>query len=123
MFKLYTILTTSTGLDLPHDLSTKFKHEPENWHTYYETKSLALKETDHDVLISQGNKEYKEALKLLRERREEINHSMLVMVASKMLWLLGEGVPFFLHQVLKKRKTDPDLIKMRTQVMLEVIIY
>lgn len=88
LFKLYAVFTQSTGLELPTDLSNKLGKEPTDWIAYYNAKKAAMEEADNDVLLSQGNREYKEAQKQLKSRKDEVNYSTLIMVASKMFWIL-----------------------------------
>lgn len=88
IFRLYHIFTTSTGLELPTDLSNKFKQEPKDWYEYYTSKQETMKSTEHDILIQQANKEYKDAQKYLKTFKDDVNYSLLIQVASKMLWIL-----------------------------------
>ncbi|KAI7876806.1 uncharacterized protein EV154DRAFT_429625 [Mucor mucedo] len=88
IFRLYRIFVTSTGLELPTDLSNKFGKEPEDWFHYYITKATALHATDRDVLMAQAIKEYEDAEKFLITFQDDINYSVLIQVASKMLWIL-----------------------------------
>lgn len=102
LFRLYQIFTTSTGLELPTDLNTKFEKEPENWQLYYETKHASLKASDREVLIQQANKEFKDAQKYLKTFQDDVNYSLLIQVASNMLWILGKTlekkcISFYLH--------------------------
>lgn len=89
IFRLYRIFTTSTGLELPTDLSNKFEKEPQDWHAYYTTKREMINASEHDVLINQANKEYKDAQKYLKTFKDDVNYSLLIQVACKMLWILG----------------------------------
>lgn len=77
-------------MELPGDLSNKLGKKPTDWIAYYNSKLTSLKEADNDVLLSQGNREYKEAQKQLKNPKEELNYSTLIMVASKMFWILGK---------------------------------
>ncbi|GAA5803200.1 hypothetical protein HPULCUR_008676 [Helicostylum pulchrum] len=88
IFRLYRIFTTSTGLELPTDLSNKFEKEPQDWHAYYTTKREMINASEHDVLINQANKEYKDAQKYLKTFKDDVNYSLLIQVACKMLWIL-----------------------------------
>lgn len=97
MFRLYTIFTTSTGLELPTDLSNKFGKEPTDWLAHYKLKSAAHKEADNEILLDQGNKEYNEAQKQLKTLKEDVNYATLIMVASKMFWILGTYLTCMRH--------------------------
>ncbi|KAL9537243.1 hypothetical protein MBANPS3_011954 [Mucor bainieri] len=88
LFRLYDIFVKSTGLELSNDLSKKFEKEPENWREYYIAKTESINEADNDILLDQGNKEYKDARKSLTTLQDDMNYSVLVHVASKMLWIL-----------------------------------
>jgi hypothetical protein len=90
IFKLYNIFIESTGLELPSDLSKKFGKEPESWRQYYSTKHTSIHGADIEVLLDQGNKEYLEARKHLTSIEDEMNYSVLIQIASKMLWILGK---------------------------------
>lgn len=87
---MYQTFTKSTGLELPSDLAQKYNKDPDNWFEYYVSKSISIKKADDDVLLDQGNKEYHEARQSLNNLQDELNHSMLVHVASKMFWILGK---------------------------------
>lgn len=73
-------------------MSNKFDKEPEDWFTYYVTKDSAINATDNDVLLTQANKEYEDAQKILKTFQDDINYSILIQVASKMLWILGNSI-------------------------------
>ena len=90
LFRLYDIFVKSTGLELSNDLSKKFEKEPKNWRQYYISKTESINEADNDILLDQGNKEYKDARKSLTTLQDDMNYSILVHVASKMLWILGK---------------------------------
>lgn len=79
-------------MELSNDLSKKFEKEPENWREYYIAKTESINEADNDILLDQGNKEYKDARKSLTTLQDDMNYSVLVHVASKMLWILGKGL-------------------------------
>lgn len=95
IFQLYQIFTKSTGLELPSELTLKYSKEPDSWYDYYVAKSKSINKADDDVLLDQGNREYQEARQCLNGLQEEVNHSMLVHVASKMFWILGKHRVFF----------------------------
>ncbi|KAK4515111.1 uncharacterized protein ATC70_002721 [Mucor velutinosus] len=88
LFRLYDIIVKSTGLELSNDLSKKFEKEPGNWREYYIAKTESINEADNATLLDQGNKEYKDARKSLTTLQDDMNYSVLVHVASKMLWIL-----------------------------------
>jgi hypothetical protein len=90
IFRLYHIFTSATGLELPSDLTNKFEKEPKDWKNYYVIKSASINEADHEVLLLQGNKEYQDAQKYLKTFKDDMNYSILIQVASKMLWILGK---------------------------------
>lgn len=89
LFRLYDIFVKSTGLELSIDLSRKFEKEPKDWRAYYIAKTESINEADNDILLDQGNKEYNDARKSLTTLQDDMNYSVLVHVASKMLWILG----------------------------------
>ncbi|KAL0094707.1 hypothetical protein F4703DRAFT_1032598 [Phycomyces blakesleeanus] len=91
LFHVYTIFTTSTGLDLGDDLKQKFGKEPENWHTYYITKNASIDETNNDELMDQADKEYTEAQAYLKTFQNDGDIQVLSQVASKMIRILGKS--------------------------------
>ncbi|KAI8646700.1 hypothetical protein BD408DRAFT_336333 [Parasitella parasitica] len=88
LFRLYNLFVKSTGLELSNDLSKKFEREPMNWREYYISKTESINGADGDILRDQGNKEYKDARRSLTTLQDDMNYSVLVHVASKMLWIL-----------------------------------
>ncbi|KAI8990772.1 hypothetical protein BDF20DRAFT_840747 [Mycotypha africana] len=91
IFKLYRILVKATGLNLPTEISNKFKDYPKIWKHYYIQKTKTMNEADKEVLMDQGSKQYNDAkilLTTIQETRLELNVSMLVEITSKMLFLL-----------------------------------
>ncbi|KAI8079659.1 uncharacterized protein B0P05DRAFT_541501 [Gilbertella persicaria] len=88
LFRLYQIFITSTGLELPSDLSEKFAKRPHHWFQYYIYKHTSLKRVDNDILLDQCDKEYKEAQRYLTAFQDEIDYSLLTQLASRMFWIL-----------------------------------
>ncbi|KAI9028331.1 hypothetical protein CLU79DRAFT_738827 [Phycomyces nitens] len=88
LFNVYTIFSTSTGLDLGDDLRQRFGKEPENWHTYYITKNASIDESKNDELMDQADKEYTEAQAYLKTFQNDGNIQVLSQVASKMIRIL-----------------------------------
>ncbi|CEP12258.1 hypothetical protein [Parasitella parasitica] len=88
LFRLYNLFVKSTGLELSNDLSKKFEREPKSWRVYYISKTQSIKNADNDTLRDQGNKEYKDARRSITTLQDDMNYSVLVHVASKMLWIL-----------------------------------
>lgn len=89
LFHIYTLFTTSTGLELYPDLKDKFEREPTDWHRYYITKNATINDTEDEALMDQADKEYAAAQSQLKTFQQDGNAAVLNEVAAKMMRILG----------------------------------
>ncbi|SAM05557.1 hypothetical protein [Absidia glauca] len=88
LFHIYTLFTTSTGLELYPDLKDKFEREPTDWHRYYITKNATINDTEDEALMDQADKEYAAAQSQLKTFQQDGNAAVLNEVAAKMMRIL-----------------------------------
>ncbi|KAI8330177.1 hypothetical protein BC941DRAFT_404928 [Chlamydoabsidia padenii] len=88
LFHIYTLFTTSTGLELFPDLKERFEHEPSDWRQYYLEKNAAVNDTEDEGLMDQADKEYAAAQTQLKTFQHDGNAAVLNEVAAKMIRIL-----------------------------------
>ncbi|KAI8088925.1 uncharacterized protein BX664DRAFT_331739 [Halteromyces radiatus] len=88
LFHIYTLFTTSTGLELYPDIQEKFEKEPTDWCRYYLSKNASVNEQEEEKLMDEADSEYAAAQAQLKQFQNDGNAAILNEVAAKMIRIL-----------------------------------